>query len=406
MTIEYLPVGVACNLSCSYCYQEPMRDAGNISAKRDWPKVKEILEKLNSHFTVFGGEPLLAPIEHLEEVWDFGYQRYGRNGIQTNGVLINQTHIEMFEKYRVEVGISIDGPGDLNSLRCPIHDTNATLAAIRNLRDRGIPVSLIITMSRQNARFPELTDWLDGLVELGIRHFNFHNLEIERKMEHLVLSEDENIEIFLELYKWSRARKVPSQPFYDIFLLLTQEHPNVSCVWNHCDPSTTAAVQGISPSGVMSNCGRTNKDGIDWVKADSPGFERYLLLHQTPQEHGGCKGCTFFVFCKGQCPGTAIGGDWRNRTADCRLWYTLFQRIEADIVESGTLPLSMNCGVKGKIERKYLELWSGGGNEAPTHGDSPHGDSHGDSHGDRSHGDSHLDSGINPIPLKHAPPEL
>ena len=403
MTIEYLPVGVACNLSCSYCYQEPMRDAGNINSPRDWSKVKAQLDRLNTHFTVFGGEPLLAPIEHLEEVWAYGFERYGRNGIQTNGVLITDDHIELFRRYKVEVGISIDGPPDLNSLRSSAADTDATLAAIKKLRDLSHPVSLIITMTRQNMKFPELTDWLDGLVQMGIRYFNFHILEIECGMESLVLSEEENIAAFLELYKWARTRGVQAQPFYDIYLLLSEEKPNVSCVWNHCDPATTAAVQGVSPTGVMSNCGRTNKDGIDWVKADTPGFERYLLLHQTPQEVGGCKGCTFFVFCKGQCPGTAIDGDWRNRTANCRTWYTLFQRIEADIVLEGRIPISMNCDLKGKIERNYLELWAGDQPEQGSHGDSPHGDQHGDSHGDRVHGDGHGDSGIPAVFLNHEP---
>ena len=123
-------------------------------------------------------------------------------------------------------------------------------------------------------------------------------------------------------------------PFCDIKALLTQMEPQVTCTWNHCDPLTTNAVQGISPSGDISNCGRTNKDGINWLKGDKPSFERYLALYHTPQEFGGCKGCKYFVFCKGHCPGTAINGDWRNRTANCRLWYSLFSLVESDLGSS------------------------------------------------------------------------
>ena len=56
----------------------------------------------------------------------------------------------------------------------------------------------------------------------------------------------------------------------------------------------------------------TNKDGIDYVKADRPGYERYLALYQTPQEYGGCQGCRFLVSCaRGNVQGTAISsGDW------------------------------------------------------------------------------------------------
>ena len=79
-------------------------------------------------------------------------------------------------------------------------------------------------------------------------------------------------------------------------------------------------MQGIEGTDQRSNCGRTNKDGIDFVKSDREGFERYLALYYTPQEYGGCKDCRFFLMCKGQCPGTAIDRDWRNRTEHCEVW--------------------------------------------------------------------------------------
>ena len=389
MTIEYLPVGVACNLSCSYCYQDPMRDAGNINVPRDWERAQK---QLTGEFTVFGGEPLLAPIDHLEEVWKFGLEKYGQNGVQTNGTLITAQHIELFRKYRVQVGISIDGPGYLNSLRVCGDDTltatNQTLSAIQSLCTAGIIPSLIITLHKRNAiewRFVELLTWLDSLEKMGVQSLNFHILEIEEGREHLCLTEAENIKAFIGLYLWSKTSKMTIAPFDDIRKLLTERKPNVSCIWNHCDPVTTAAVQGVNPDGSKSNCGRTNKDGINWVKADVPGFERYLLLRQTPQDIGGCKGCRYFIFCKGQCPGTAIDGDWRNRSRDCKTWYALFERIEADQKDK-VLP----CSVKGEIESAYLRVWTSGQDH---HADAPHGDApHGDSHGDSPHGDAHADS--------------
>ena len=67
-------------------------------------------------------------------------------------------------------------------------------------------------------------------------------------------------------------------------MLLGQDQ-STTCVWNACDPYTTRAVQGIEGHGQRSNCGRTNKDGIDFVKADREGFERYLALYPRP----GCR---------------------------------------------------------------------------------------------------------------------
>jgi uncharacterized protein len=111
--------------------------------------------------------------------------------------------------------------------------------------------------------------------------------------------------------------------------------------------------------GRASNCGRTNKDGIDFVKSDREGLERYLALYHTPQEHGGCSGCRFFLMCKGQCPGTSIDGDWRNRSEHCEVWKRLFSRLEQDLAAAGHHPLSTSSE-REHLERRFVELWSAG----------------------------------------------
>lgn len=402
MSIEYLPVGVACNLKCSYCYQEPQREAGNINSPIEWDAARKTLEKHNYNFTVFGGEPLLTPIAHLEEVFKFGYERFGKNGIQTNGTLITPAHIDLFKKYGVQVGISFDGWEELNEARI-LGSVEATLAATRKtagnidaLIAAGIIPSLIVTLHSKNARrerLQSLLDWFAVLEEKGIQHINLHNLEIEKGMADVTLTEDETIKAFLDIYEWSKTRKMNFEPFTDIVKLLTVPNPQVSCVWNHCDPATTAAVQGVNPDGTESNCGRVNKDGINWVKGDKPGFERYLLLHSTPQKHGGCQDCKFFLFCKGQCPGTAIDGDWRNRTVDCALWYTLFATIERDIIISKRVPITRDAAYMESLQRKLFSQWRASRRSGNSHGDSPHGDSeHVDNHTNLAHLDVHGDS--------------
>lgn len=373
-----------------------MREAGNINTPRNWPRVRAQLERAGRDFSVFGGEPLLAPLEHLEEVFAFGYERYGQNGIQTNGSLIIDAHIDLFERYKVHVGISIDGPPELNRVRCEPALTERTLTAITKLCDRGLYPSIITTIHRGNADLTALLPWLDSLHVQGVRYLNLHELEVECGKESLALSEANNIRIYLEIYEWSKTTAMHVLPFADIKALLTTRHPQTTCVWNHCDPLTTPAVHGINASGDLSNCGRTNKDGVNWVKGDRPGHERYFALFHTPQEHGGCQGCRYFAFCKGHCPGTAIDGDWRNRTANCRLWYSLFDRIERDCDQGSLLSEEMKCQLVASV----------------IHADMPHVDAHDDSWGhlDVPHGDhheDHTDRGREQIPvtfLEEAPP--
>ena len=149
--------------------------------------------------------------------------------------------------------------------------------------------------------------------------------------------------------------------FSDIRQMLLGQDQNTTCVWNGCDPYTTRAVQGVEGHGQRSNCGRTNKDGIDFVKADREGFERYLALYHAPQEAGGCHDCRFFLMCKGQCPGGAINGDWRNRSSKCDVWMALFERFETELLAEGRTPVSVSRH-RAALESFALQRWASGQN--------------------------------------------
>jgi uncharacterized protein len=65
--------------------------------------------------------------------------------------------------------------------------------------------------------------------------------------------------------------------------------------------------------------------------------------------------------CKGQCPGTAIDGDWRNRTENCELWKGLFRHLEGVLLEEGRVPLS-SSPERRDVEAAFLDLWTTGQN--------------------------------------------
>src|ERR1700730_926372 len=100
MTTELRPLGVSCNIQCSYCYQNPQRDAGNIHRSYDLELMKSAVEKQGSPFILIGGEPLLLPMKDLEELWAWGLERFASNGLQTNGTMISDGHIALFKKYK------------------------------------------------------------------------------------------------------------------------------------------------------------------------------------------------------------------------------------------------------------------------------------------------------------------
>ena len=377
MTVELRPFGVACNIGCRYCYQNPQREAGNFRQSYRMERMKAAVEREGGPFTLFGGEPLLLPLIDLEELFRWGMEEYGRSGIQTNGILINDEHMRLFKTYNVDVGVSIDGPGELNDLRWHVslertrRNTETVLANIERLCREHRKPGLIVTLHRLNAsadRLPRLHAWVRQLDALGIVSMRLHLLEVESEdiRKAYSLSDEENVRALLS---FSGLQAELKHLRFDVLdemerSLLGQDR-HTSCVWRACDPYTTEAVRGIEGNGQSSNCGRTNKDGIDFVKADRPGYERYLALYQTPQEHGGCQGCRFFLMCKGQCPGTALQGDWRNRSELCGVWKGVFSHLEHRLILQKHEPLSIHP-LRQQLERQLLEQWRNGRN-SPLH---------------------------------------
>src|SRR5207248_5060718 len=137
-------------------------------------------------------------------LWDWGFKRTGRNTIQTNGVLIDDEHIALFKRYQVGVGLSMDGPGELNDARWDhtLERTRRSTArseqAIEKLVANGIVPSLIVTLHRMNGtaeRLEKLIDWFCYLESLGIRRIGLHLLEVESEeaREKYALSTEETI---------------------------------------------------------------------------------------------------------------------------------------------------------------------------------------------------------------------
>ncbi len=373
MSVEVRPYGVSCNLSCKYCYQQPQRDAQNHTRGYSVDRMLSTLTDIGRPFTIFGGEPLLTKFDDLEKLFAQGYAEHGRTGIQTNATLITDKHIELFKRYNVYVGVSMDGPGALNDLRWS-GTLEATRAATRRseqaidaLCAAGIQVSLILTMHQLNASrdfLPHLLEWLDHLEDVGVQSVRTHVLEVEYEeiRKRYVLSEEDQLRALIALDEWwTPTKRIRLHMFRDIERLLGGQDKGVACTWRACDSYTTAAVRGVEGDGRQTNCGRVNKEGIDFIKAETPGFERYIALYHTPQEFGGCNGCRYFAFCKGQCPGTALSGDWRNRSEYCALWKALFERIETRLAASGKKPLSLSP-VLAEVERQLVAAWRRGEN--------------------------------------------
>lgn len=417
------------------------------------------LNSATSQWSLFGGEALLLHITHLEELLKLGFEKWGSTGIQTNGTLISDRHIELFTKYKTHVGISLDGPDALNdsrwagTLEATRKATAKTLQAIDTLliyskEHAFLSPSIILTLHAGNAakdKWPILKAWLHELDAKGLQYLNVHVMEMDAQASEWFLPHDELMGVLQDLWETSTTfTNIKVANFKEIIDLLRGNDSAAMCVWHACDPWNTAAVQGLENDGSPSHCSRTNKDGIDWLPAEGQGVkakqqigefegqrfhERQLSLYVTPQEDGGCKDCRFWMMCQGQCPGTGDqtteeeSGDWRLRSSYCETWKSLFTEGEKRLRQLNEVPLSLHpnrlemeaimygawkqgkeCAMSTAIKIQHKELTVDAIQNPPGHGD--HWDDvnllHDNKQINRPHGDNHTNIGIpKPCQLHH-----
>lgn len=165
-----------CNLTCKHCYA--------LSADHDYPgelstqEVVDVMHDLRScHVPVLilsGGEPLLRP--DLFEIAEHAKALGLYVGLSSNGTLIDDRKADRIAAQGFDyVGISLDGLRETHDrFRRKQGAFDASLAAVRALRERGVKVGLRYTMTDMNAA--DLPDLLQLMHDEGVDKFYFSHL--------------------------------------------------------------------------------------------------------------------------------------------------------------------------------------------------------------------------------------
>jgi len=416
MTIIVVPTE-QCNFKCTYCF-EPEDQRRGFDLLYNFERIKASLKDVwsgpynGSAVCLHGGEPLLANKTELERLmkliynlpWkceDGSIKPKGAVSIVTNGSMIDDEIIALFKRYNVYVGLSCDGPPDLNVLRGPDpNDSRKTeeynlklVETMRKLRENGIPVSIMCILHRENAstidKVKTLGAWMLWLKKMGINGGRMNPMYSD-KYSKLELTNDELYRAWSYFYRMNKEYDLRWNPVMEMEKNL-QEEKNSPCHFVGCDKFATCTLS-IQPNGTIGNCDRTFSDGLYLRSMDKSKSGRYEALAQTQ-----CRACRYWQVCYGTCPEEGVGGDWRNKTRFCDAVYKMYAYIERALREE-------NPGIELVVDSAPEAAITPHGNKAhgdeshgdeghgdDAHGDAPHGDEgHGDApHGDIPHGDSH-----------------
>jgi uncharacterized protein len=209
-----------CNINCTYCYLPERTDKTVMQQST----VRMLFEQLfasnwaSGELTVIwhAGEPLVVPLAFYE----CAFQTIAalcpdsvrvRHSMQTNGMLLSTDWCDLFKRWHVGVGVSIDGPRRLNDAhrltRTGRSTFDQTLAGIRLLRRESVPFHVISVLSQASMDAPQ--ELLDFYVAEGIEDVCFNVEESEGAHVSDLLVGDEpqrRFRVFLSTF-WQLARQ-------------------------------------------------------------------------------------------------------------------------------------------------------------------------------------------------------
>jgi radical SAM/SPASM domain FxsB family protein len=146
-----LKVANRCNIDCDYCFVFNSKDqaARHLPARMDLAVARAAAQRLGEHalahnlrtihVVLHGGEPLLVGVRHMADLLDA--VRDGLRSrtqvlfeLQTNGTLLSGAWLDLFERYGVTVGVSLDGPPSANDRHRVTHaGRSSTASAVRGI---------------------------------------------------------------------------------------------------------------------------------------------------------------------------------------------------------------------------------------------------------------------------------
>ena len=174
------PLGARCNLACAYCYYldktalpGPARMADDLLESY----VRQRLEASPGPVTAFewhGGEPTLLGLAYFRRIVELQRRhrpqgRIIRNGLQTNGLLLDESWARFLRAEGFTVGLSLDGPAaSHDAFRSGQAETEQ---AFRLLHRHGVHVDVLCVLHTANV--PEPLEVYRYFRALGITHLQF-----------------------------------------------------------------------------------------------------------------------------------------------------------------------------------------------------------------------------------------
>jgi len=183
----------ACNLSCTYCYEQHNKDYGRFtveSLRSAWDWLLTVNNKTHKEFQFFGGEPLIhkklildfihSDPTHFQEVFDNDKEQL--ISICTNGLLLDKTFIDdYFSRPYTGALISLDTiRADIDHRQIGQTDINKLLDHIKYIPDEPkLNRRVVVRCTLSEEASPYMNEFIDEIYSRGIRQMIVHPLVLD-----------------------------------------------------------------------------------------------------------------------------------------------------------------------------------------------------------------------------------
>ena len=319
------PASAVCNLDCAYCFYLD-RAADPYKALPARRMALDTLERLvdtylfysfpNSVFAFQGGEPTLAGLPFFEKLISLEKQ-YGRNGqtvsnaLQTNAVLLDKNWCDLFCGYNWLLGVSLDGPEELNDAYRFNKDGRGTwkrvIQSVELLQANKVEFNILCVLSQANVHRPK--DLYRFYRDLGIDHIQFIPLaefDEQGSPRPFTISADQYGRFLCEVFDvwWPDRHKVRIRFFDNIAEALAGQRPGNCTMHETCDSYVVVEYNGdVYPCDffVESSWKLGNIELDSWPEI-ARRRRRYNFASKKTLAHLECQVCEYQSICHGGCP--------------------------------------------------------------------------------------------------------
>ena len=358
-----------CNFNCRYCQAQSENNNNYGYMTKDIAlKAVDIALQSPAHLLSFemqGGEPLLN-FDVMKEIILYSEKKRGTKEISytitTNGSLLSEEILDFFEKYKVSVSISLDGPRELHNYNRPMKNGQDSFEYIKGnvkkLEAKHINGGAVLTSTVFSLdKWKEIVDtylelgfsdvFIRALTPLGYanEHWNEIGYTVEKYLEYYNHVLDYVIELnktgkrVREMFSLLFLRKMLSQNSDNYMELRSPCGATIGQIAYFYDGNIYTCDEGrmIAQMGDDSFClGNVFESSY----SDLVGCNNCQAVCSASILEGlpGCSDCVYMPYC-GVCPATtyALEGSIFSRTHNnykCKLHKgimdSLFERIQDD----------------------------------------------------------------------------